>query len=138
MRPTRGELLASIRLSCRVRPLQRPRLFSSARFEERVYQPLENQAELREKLSELEPAWITAPVFVDCYMYFRQAKRTPFPSTKFHGDLDNNLKAVYDALQAANMIMDDSLIIGGESMKLFGPNDEVEIKIFAAEAREVA
>ena len=132
MHPQRGQLLAYIRLQCRVRPLQRPRLFSSARFDERVYQPLENQKELREKLGELEATWIRESVFVDCFMQFQRSKRLQFPSTQQFGDLDNNVKAVYDGLQAANFLMDDSQIVGGEAIKFFGPEDAVEIKIFAA------
>ena len=129
--PRRGKLLGFIRLQCRVKPLARPRLFSSARFDERVYQPLENQAEFRQLLSAVEPLWIDEPVIVDSYVAMRRSKRLQFPASAHYGDIDNIAKAIYDGLQSTNMILNDGLILGGESLKLFGPEDSVEIKIYA-------
>ena len=134
MIPQRGRLLGSIQLACRVKPLQRPRLFTSARSLQRVYQPLENQRELRALMAERPPLGIDRAVIVDSYVTFKKSDRFELPASRYWGDEDNLRCAINNALQATDMILDDGLVLGGENMKLFGAEDSVEIMIYEVAA----
>ena len=131
--PRRGRLLHSISLPCRAKPLPRPRVVGT-KFGQRVFQPLGNQMQLRGLLAHEPELMVTRPVIVDSYVYFKSSKRLQFPATKAYGDEDNIRKAICDGLQAAKIITDDALIVGGENFKLFGDSDSVVINIFEAEA----
>lgn len=131
--PKRGRLLKTIRLPCRVKPLPRPRLCST-KFGQRVFQPLGNQHEFRALVGREPELMVTSPVIVDSYAYFKPSKRLKFPATRAYGDEDNIRKAICDALQAAKIITDDALIVGGENFKLFGDDNGVVINIYEAEA----
>jgi hypothetical protein len=80
-------------------PLARPR-FSKGR----VYQPLENQRELRAFLFDKKPDHpFESFLWLDCFFYLRG----------FNADLDNMVKAVCDGLQHSRVIENDRQVVGG-------------------------
>jgi hypothetical protein len=81
-------------------PLARPRFARG-----RVYQPLENQRELRAFVFDKRPNNpFESYLWLDCYFYL---------NSRFGADLDNMVKAVCDALQFAGVIENDRQVIGG-------------------------
>ena len=126
--PKRGDLLRAIRIPCRVYPLQRPRFSKQGG----VYQPLKNQEELRSLMAREPRLMINRPIIVDSYAYFLPSQRLKWPSTRHWPDEDNARKAILDALQANHIIVDDTLVIGGENWKLFGASECLIVKIYEA------
>lgn len=133
----RGDVLKELFAFCRVHPLARPRLGKYT-----VYQPKEKQYELLDQIMNyrLENP-IDEPVMVDVTIYFKPPvnyRRHPpkYPISNYYGDIDNLTKAVFDALcltpkKGWGVISNDRLIVGGESMKLFGDEDYCRIRIYA-------
>lgn len=124
--PKRRRLLRSIDLFTRVFPLARPRFIRG-----RVFQPKADQAKLLAELAHYTyecRAPFSGPVIVDITIYFKGTGT--WPTAKKWGDEDNLRKAVNDALVASRVLKDDSLIIGGETWKLFGEEDRCEVRIW--------
>jgi len=133
--PERGKIIEEMNLFCIPTPLERPRLGKGGRF----YTPRDNQRYLYKEVNYYAKSRtipINVPTIVDCFFYFKFIGRTvQFPTSKKFGDVDNLTKAVYDSVSASTnviksglvvhkIIKDDSLIIGGESYKLFDKEDE--------------
>jgi hypothetical protein len=91
-RPSRVNLLSSVCVPVRCRPLSRPRLTKG-----RVYQPLKNQFELLEAMDHCFMP-IVDPVIVDVNFLFRGHGKHEWPVQRAIGDEDNLRKAVCDAL----------------------------------------
>ncbi len=121
----RFDLLSEIFVPVRSRPLSRPRLTKG-----RVYQPLANQVEL---LGALDHCFcpITEPVIVDMDFLFTGSGKHEWPVQKNIGDEDNLRKAVCDALVKRGHLLDDRLVLGGETMKYYAPEDWTMIKIWS-------
>jgi Holliday junction resolvase RusA-like endonuclease len=102
-----------------------------------VYQPLENQEELRSELSRYAPLRIDYPVLIDTFIQLAAPKRTRLlhPVGRTHGDEDNLRKALNDALIAQEILVDDALILGGQNSKAFGPESLALIRIFSVTAQ---
>ncbi len=128
--PTRGEVVARLLLHCQVQPLRRPRMRWHVKG---VYQPLENQKELREALKAYDSLSIPHPVIVDTYINLERAKscKLPFPTGRLHGDEDNLRKALNDALIDRQILTDDKLILGGTNYKMFGPENQCLVVIWS-------
>lgn len=100
----------------RVSPLSRPR-----RSGVRIYQPLDDQREIRAWMSTKRPTLpFICDVWVDCLFIFKGHTKA---------DLDNLLKAVNDGLQSSGIIKNDRQVIGGSFMKVISDHDETQIKI---------
>lgn len=76
---------------------------------------------------------VSHPVIIDTYINLKRAKssKLDYPIGKNHGDEDNLRKAICDALVAKEILVDDSLILGGQNYKLFGPEDLCLIQIWS-------
>lgn len=127
----RGDLVLYIQAFTRIWPLERPRKAPAGH----MYQPLENQQGLWQELLSYRP-YIPKPVgeavVVDMTIYFERSGKTEYPVGKSYGDEDNLRKGVCDGLVKTSILSDDRWIIGGETWKLFGLEDMVEIKIYKA------
>lgn len=130
--PTRKERLHRIPLFCRVEPLPRPRGHAVGGFV-KVYQPKTNQKVLLANLGAVAALNLDQPVIVDLYMNFKKAptSKLHYPTGRNHGDEDNLRKAVCDALVANKHLRDDSLILGGQTMKWWGEEDFTVIDVFS-------
>lgn len=94
------EHIVSVTYEGKVFPLARPRFAGG-----HAYQPLGNQQDLRDYLYNVRPDKpFDCDLWIDCYFYY---------SDKRLADCDNLLKAVGDALQAAQWITNDRKIVGG-------------------------
>lgn len=138
MNPRRGKCLLRVELFCKARPLQRPRLSPHGT----VYQPKDNQEELLLALAEYTPVVggqpIATPIIIDMIFTFetrgiRYAKvpRAEYPTAAAYGDEDNLRKGVNDALVQTKIIHDDRLVVGGETFKVYGQENQVSIKIWS-------
>lgn len=129
--PQRNKMLAEYIIPCATQPLKRPR----TRFKvQGVYQPLDNQKELRSFIKTYESLGINEPVIVDTFISLLPAKTTKFshPVGKTsHGDDDNLRKAISDALVFATILEDDCLILGGSNFKFFGPENLTVVQIWS-------
>ena len=96
----------------------------------RVYQPLKNQFELLEAMDHCFLP-IVDPVIVDVNFLFRGHGKHEWPVQRGIGDEDNLRKAVCDALVKRGYILDDRLILGGETLKFFAPEDWTQIQIWS-------
>lgn len=138
--PQRGIKLATIAVFCEVAPLARPRMRWKVKG---VYQPLQNQQELRQALAAYTPLAISEAVIIDTYIALKAAKscKLKYPTGLRHGDEDNLRKAVNDALVDRQILLDDRLVIGGENFKFFGPEGMCLALVWSVhptETREVA
>lgn len=133
----RGDKLLTIRVFCRVHPLQRPRVAPAGH----VYQPLDDQLELREELIPYEAIVkkpIAIPVVIDMVFYFsRGTAKQVYPTAPGYGDEDNLRKAMNDALAARGILENDRLVIGGSTWKLFGESDEAHVTVWKAGPKSV-
>jgi hypothetical protein len=101
-------------------PLARPRFARG-----RVYQPLENQRELRAFIFDKRPERpFESFLWLDCYFYLH---------SRFGADLDNMVKAVCDALQFAGIVENDRQVIGGTFFR--GICEDEHTTIILKEAR---
>ncbi len=128
--PVRHEVLARFPLYCQVQPLKRPRMKWHVKG---VYQPLDNQKELRHALTAYEQLRIDVPCIIDTYINLERAKscKLAFPTGRLHGDEDNLRKAINDALIDREIVTDDKLILGGTNFKLFGSENECLVIIWS-------
>jgi len=102
-----------------------------------IYQPLDNQKELREGLKAYAGLEIDQAVIVDTYIQIVRAKtsKLEYPTAKsIHGDDDNLRKAISDGLIHRKILTDDSKILGGEIFKFFGTEPLTVIKIWSVSA----
>lgn len=114
--PQPGNVLACLVYPGRVYPLSRPRFARG-----HVYQPLENQKELRAWLKECGSRSFTQDIWVDTFFLFKTLKEP---------DCDNCVKAVHDALQSSECIENDRRICAGSYARIMGqPEDAVIIII---------
>lgn len=127
--PRRVELIVRIPIFCRIEPLKRPRVVYHTRA---LYQPIDNQKNLRETLRGFTKFKVEEPVLIDTTINFRRATTSKLhsPSAKNHGDEDNLRKAINDALVSAGILLDDSLVMGGTNTKAFGSEDMALIEIW--------
>lgn len=88
-----GNILLSFPLFVRVRPLQRPRTVQG-----RIYQPLEDQKQLRSLIANIETETIKCEFFLIANFFVKN---------KNPGDIDNMIKALLDALQSQGVIDND-------------------------------
>ena len=101
----------------RVFALSRPR-----RSGLRIYQPLDDQRELRAWMYSLRPEIpFRADMWVECLFIFKTSRSL--------ADCDNLLKAVYDGLQSSGIISNDRHIVGGSFMRVISDHDECQIVI---------
>lgn len=140
--PVRDRLICKIPLFCRIEPLARPRVNY---FTKRIHQPLDNQQALLTEVSTFDPSKISGPVYVDIAIILqtptpKRGAPPPHPTSKAYGDLDNLAKAVNDALVKAQILADDSIIVGHAITKAFGPEDLATVAIWsvAPETKEVS
>lgn len=98
-----------------------------------IYQPLDNQQELRQALTAYDSTAIAEPVIIDTYINLERAKscKLAFPTGRLHGDEDNLRKAINDALVDRQIVTDDRLILGGLNFKMFGPENQCLIVIWS-------
>lgn len=125
--PTAKDLLAEIPLHCVIHPLERPRLNYMSK---RVYQPLDNQLELLAETRLYGGAYIYTPVFIEIMIVHAGVKDDVCVS-KAHGDIDNQVKAIHDALVKANIILDDRLIVTSQASRAYGEYDFCLIRIWS-------
>ena len=116
---------------CRVSPLARPRTDLN-----HIYQPKENQRALYEELWNYTPLMaspIDYPVIVDMTICFvkSNAAANEYPTGTCHGDEDNLRKAINDALVHCKIIKDDRFVIGGQTFKIYAPENQASIKIWS-------
>jgi Holliday junction resolvase RusA-like endonuclease len=131
--PSRKEKLLKMPLFCRVNPLGRPRL---NKHRNGIYQPKENQIELLAEVKNYGSKNITGPIFVDTWIQIHPDKEFEMSYhaiDKQFGDLDNLVKAIYDALVTFEVIEDDRFIVGGDIRKSLGEDDFCFITIWSAE-----
>lgn len=127
--PSRGELLKTMLLFAKVRPLARPRL---NRHTGHTYQPKDNQRSLFQAILPYakDHTPITEPVIVDtCIVFARGNSKGLHPVTQQHGDEDNLRKAICDSMQP-DILGDDRWIIGGHNYKIFGDENCAMIQIY--------
>lgn len=127
--PKRGDLVAELKLLCRIRPLERPRARVIGKFAQ-MYQPKKNQQELLENCKDLKPLNIDFPIILDSYINFNLKGKNEHPTGPAYGDDDNLRKSISDALQAHSVLKDDRFILGGENYKSWGNTDQCLIKIW--------
>lgn len=128
--PTRGDLLLEIMVFCRIQPLKRPRKAGNANH---FYQPKDNQLQLFEELlpySALVKEPLDGPMIMDMHCIFLRHENDQYPTAKRYGDDDNLRKAVNDALVHSKLVSDDRFIIGGETWKLYGEEDQAQIRLW--------
>lgn len=115
----------------RAYPLQRPRRAKQGG----VYQDLSDQQEMIYQLKQHEPLSLEIPIILDTLIFFKRPTKLniPYPTQNKFGDIDNIQKAIADNLQKAGHIVDDRLIVGGQSYKLFADEDWVSITIYIPE-----
>ena len=127
VRPLRKEMLVTLPIFVRGEPLARPRL--SRVHKKAVYQPTENQLKVLAELQVTAPALeLNQPLIVDTYFYYTRPKSNKllYPiNGRRPGDIDNLNKGLYDNLVKAKIITDDSLIVGGETYKLWSTDDHI-------------
>jgi len=122
-----GKLLAEIVLFCKAMPLARPRVGKTSH----VYQPLENQFEMRKQLRPYKmhdpidkPFWLEVHAFYES-PGFRDISRLPCQNF----DLDNVVKAVADNLTFSAIITDDKWLEGITASKQYSVEDYVLIRL---------
>lgn len=127
--PKRGDLIITIPLWCKVRPLMRPRYNPVSKS---IYSPKENQVEVFNEISQYQQLSINRPIIVDLYIYFTRPEKseTEFPTEKTFGDIDNLTKGILDAMVSHKIIEDDKHVVGGQNYKLFAPEDWAIILIY--------
>lgn len=80
-------------------------------------------------------AQFRGPVLVGIVFEFKQAKSNtdPYPTGQNIGDIDKLTRAVLDALTQADVIEDDSYVVGwlgtGAPSKIWGPEDRVTVTV---------
>ncbi len=133
--PMPKERLSRLTLFCRAEPLKRPRATVIGKFA-KIYQPKDNQRALLDALKKLHPLALEQPVIVNMWINLKRAKTSKmnFPVGRTHGDEDNLRKAVNDGLVAAGHLHDDSLVIGGLTLKAFNDDDIIVIDIWSVHA----
>lgn len=126
--PERRNLMHTIPLLVRPRPLARPRVGEHGN----MYQPKDNQLELINAFSEWPVGPLDYPMIVDSYINFRKPESTEdkYPTGRHYGDEDNLRKAILDAMVATRIITDDSLVVGGENYKAFSDRDCLTVHVW--------
>lgn len=125
--PVPNAILHEIPLYCRVNPLERPRLNFLSKH---VYQPLKNQAELLAEMALHADTYINEPVLVETFIT-HTGKHPPHVTAKEYGDLDNQAKAIHDAMVKCNIIHDDRLIVSATQHRAFGDTDFCLVRIWS-------
>lgn len=124
--PTTGKLISEMYIFCRSYPLGRPRMRKDRAA---VYQPLENQAEMREELlayHRITP--IDRPVVLVARLFYQRPAYRPLPHISRY-DVDNLAKAIADNLVTGNILQDDRLILKMDVTKAYSAEDYVIIRL---------
>ena len=111
-----GHLLLEMVLFCKALPLARPRIGIG----KHIYQPLENQAPMREEMKAYKSKTIDSPFWLTVHAYYGSPNK---------GDLDNVVKAVADNLTYLGLITDDRLMRGLTASFESGVEDFVVIRL---------
>jgi Holliday junction resolvase RusA-like endonuclease len=131
--PTAKRLLLEIPLWTTPAPLERPRY---NRHQKRVYQPLDNQAALINELSYHKGDPIKEPVMVEIIINVGKGpKLLGIPDGapivgKVYGDVDNQVKAVLDAMVKNAILEDDHLVTSLTIHRCWAQQDFTLIRIF--------
>jgi Holliday junction resolvase RusA-like endonuclease len=131
--PNRKERVLTMPLFCRVNPLMRPRL---NKHKNNIYQPKENQVELLNEIVNYGGKAIDYPCFVDVWIQLlpdKEFELSYHAIDKQFGDVDNLLKAVYDALVFHKVLTDDRFIVGADVRKTLGQDDFCYVTIWSSE-----
>jgi Holliday junction resolvase RusA-like endonuclease len=111
-----GRMILEMVLFCKALPLARPRIGIG----KHIYQPLENQAAMREEMKPYRGETIDSPFWLSVHAYYGSQNK---------GDLDNVVKAVADNLTYLGMITDDRLMRGLTASFETGVEDFVVIRL---------
>ena len=128
--PMPGRLISEMYIFSRAYPLGRPRMRKDASG---VYQPLENQADMRDQLHDYyleEP--ITRPLCLSARIFYQKPYYAPLEDVSRY-DVDNLTKAICDNLQHCNIIKDDRLILRTDVTKAYGAEDYLIIRLYEVE-----
>jgi Holliday junction resolvase RusA-like endonuclease len=98
--PEPTEMLWMTTFPGRIYPLSRPRFAQG-----KVYQPLDNQKELRNHVFDKKPI---DPIDCDVWLDLHFLRRN-----RSKADCDNQIKAVCDALQSSGVLVNDRQVVGG-------------------------
>jgi Holliday junction resolvase RusA-like endonuclease len=109
-------MLLEMVLFCKAFPLARPRRGVG----KHIYQPLENQAPMREEMRAYRGSTIDSPFWLTVHAYYEK---------KSKADLDNVVKAVADNLTYIGLITDDRLMRGLTASFETGVEDFVVIRL---------
>lgn len=129
--PSPKRLLLEIPLWTTPAPLERPRY---NRHQKRVYQPLENQEALINEIAYHKGPPITEPVHIEIIINVASIKQIKSGAPiigKVHGDIDNQAKAILDAMVKNQIIEDDHLVTGLTINRCWASQDFTLIRIFA-------
>lgn len=128
--PLTGRLITEMYIFCRPYPLGRPRMRKDGSG---VYQPLENQAEMREEmLAYHREVPIDRPVVLVARLFYQRPPYQPLPHVSRY-DVDNLAKAIADNLVDQNIITDDRLILKLDITKSYSAEDYMVIRIHEVE-----
>jgi len=129
--PMAGSLISEMYIFCRPYPLGRPRMRKDGSG---VYQPLENQAEMREELltHHYREKPIDKPVVLVARLFYQKPPFQPLPHVSRY-DVDNLAKAIADNLVDRNILSDDRLILKLDISKSYSVEDYVIIRIHEVE-----
>ena len=111
-----GKMVLEMVLFCKALPLARPRIGIG----KHIYQPLENQAAMREEMKAYRGTTIDSHFWLTVHAYYGSQNK---------GDLDNVVKAVADNLTYLGMITDDRLMKGLTASFETGVEDFVVIRL---------
>ncbi len=124
--PMPGKLISEMYIFCRTYPLGRPRMKKDRTA---VYQPLENQAEMREELLAYHrDVPIDIPVCMIARLFYQRPAYQPLPHVSRY-DVDNLAKAIADNLVDRNIIADDRLILRLDITKSYSAEDYLIIRL---------
>lgn len=133
--PCPKELLLEIPIFCRVHSLERPRINYHSKS---IYTPMENQKQLiAEMKTHKQTRSLHEPLFVEiiiCLLSPTDALDTPAINHDL-GDIDNQAKAVLDAMVKALIIVDDKQVVALHVSRAYDVEDFCLIRLWSVEEK---